>query len=109
MPVHLFFLGVPHFQSDGHHVSLTPAKAVALLAYLSATARPQPHNSLLGLFWAESAEEAARRYRNALWTIRRVLGNDTIVADGETLALGQNVQSDNADVDCTGREIDRQL
>ena len=81
-------LGVPRFERDGDPVELTAAKAVALLAYLALADGPQPRDRLLGLLWAESAADAARKnLRNILWAIRRTLGDDVIRADNDRLSL----------------------
>ena len=81
-------LGVPRFERDGDPVELTAAKAVALLAYLALADGPHPRDRLLGLLWAESAADAARKnLRNILWAIRKALGDDVIRADNDRLSL----------------------
>lgn len=95
MSTRLYFLGLPHFERDGQPVEFSAAKAVALLAYLSATHTPQPRDRILGLLWAESANEAARKnLRNTLWTIRKVLGEDVVNAEGNRLSLTEAVWVD---------------
>ena len=90
-----FFLGKPQFELDGQPVALTSAKAVALLGYLAASHEPQPRDRLLGLLWAESSEEAARKnLRNTLWTIRKTLGDNALDADDDHLALGDSAWTD---------------
>lgn len=89
------FLGVPRFERDGDPVALTAAKAVALLAYLALADGPQPRDRLLGLLWAESAADAARKnLRNILWTIRKALGDDVIPADNDRLSLAPGIWVD---------------
>jgi DNA-binding SARP family transcriptional activator len=93
--IKLFFLGLPRFERDGRAVDLTSAKAVTLLAYLALTRTPQPRERLLGLLWAESAEEAARKnLRNTLWAIRKALGEAVIDADGTRLRIAAEVWID---------------
>ncbi|WP_110519159.1 ATP-binding protein [Herpetosiphon llansteffanensis] len=87
MTVALRFLGVPSILYNQQSQSL-PSKAVALLGYLAATIQPQRREHLLALLWAESSDEAARKnLRNTLWTIRRSLGGEIILADDDRLRL----------------------
>jgi DNA-binding SARP family transcriptional activator len=63
---------------------------VALLAYLAleTTAGPVRRDALLALFWPELGEEEARRaLRQGLHHLRRVVGDDVIVATGDELSL----------------------
>ena len=91
----LFFLGKPHFELGKRTVEVSAAKAVALLGYLAATREPQTREHLLGLLWAESADDAARKnLRNTLWAIRKSLGEDAVLADDDRLAMNENVWTD---------------
>ncbi len=91
----MFFLGAPRFERGKRTVELTTAKAIALLGYLAATREPQTREHLLGLLWAESSDQAARKnLRNALWAIRKSLGEDAIVADNDRLAISQSASVD---------------
>jgi DNA-binding SARP family transcriptional activator/tetratricopeptide (TPR) repeat protein len=84
----LYFLGSPKFEADGAPVEMTSAKAVALLAFLAAARQPQPRERLLGLLWAESADEAARKnLRNLLWSIRKALGDNLVAGDDQQLVI----------------------
>ncbi len=92
--IDLRLLGRPYAERDSQPVDL-PAKALALLGYLAANPTAQPRERILGLLWGESAEEAARKnLRNTLWTIRKELGEDAVVARADRLALGGHVGSD---------------
>ncbi|MCL4393946.1 MAG: AAA family ATPase, partial [Chloroflexi bacterium] len=83
----LYFLGAPKFELHDSNVELNAAKAVALVGYLAATREPQTRDHILGLLWASSAGEAARKnLRNTLWQIRKTLGDD-ILADDNRLAI----------------------
>jgi len=65
-------------------------KRIALLAYLAleTTAGPVRRDALLALFWPELGEEEARRaLRQGLHHLRRVVGDDVIVATGDELSL----------------------
>ncbi|MGB8646033.1 MAG: AAA family ATPase [Anaerolineae bacterium] len=91
----LAFLGTIKFEHDGRPVEVTSAKAIALLAYLAATREPQARERLLGLLWANSAQEAARKnLRNTLWGIGKAFGDHILRADEEHLALDENVWVD---------------
>lgn len=91
----LYFFGQPHFERDGRSVDLVAAKAVGLLAYLATTHTPQPRERLMDLLWPDSLPEAARKnLRNALWAIGKVLGDGTVTAGDDRLALGEDVWVD---------------
>ncbi|MGE5141125.1 MAG: ATP-binding protein [Rudaea sp.] len=91
----LYFLGPIRFEHDGHPVEITAAKSVALLAYLAANTAPQPRERLLGLLWANSSQDAARKnLRNALWGIGRALGDHVVRVDEERLALDAEAWAD---------------
>ncbi len=73
------------------------AKSMALLAYL-AVAAPQPvaRERLLGVLWADKAEDAARyRLRHTLWDLRKLLGKQHLQANDTTCWLdGEDLWSD---------------
>ncbi len=90
----LFFLGAPKIELAKQPLALN-AKAVALLAYLAVNHDPQPRERILGLLWADSTSDAARKnLRNGLWMIRKTLGDDAITSDDDHLALGTTVWAD---------------
>jgi len=91
----LFFLGAPRFEIDGKPIELTAAKSVALLTFLAVSREPQSRDRVLGLLWAESASDAARKnLRNMLWSIRKALGEDAVTSDDDHLALGESTWVD---------------
>jgi DNA-binding SARP family transcriptional activator len=109
----LYFLGEPHFQRDRELIRLTSAKAVALLAYLAVTAKPQARDHLLSLLWAESASEAARKnLRNTLWALRKAFGENIIAAENDRIGLSEDAWIDvrefeHGGLDCyTGQFLD---
>jgi DNA-binding SARP family transcriptional activator/tetratricopeptide (TPR) repeat protein len=74
------------------HSLVAQPKRVALLVYL-AVARPRGfhrRDTLLGLFWPDSSESRARAaLSQAVYTLRRMLGEDVIVTRGDDdLAVG---------------------
>ena len=65
-------------------------KRLALLAYLAVTGADagRRRDELLALFWPELGDEEARRaLRQALHYLRRVLGPDVIVGEGEEVTI----------------------
>ncbi|MEW5989539.1 MAG: BTAD domain-containing putative transcriptional regulator, partial [Chloroflexota bacterium] len=91
----LYFLGRSHIELNQQAVPEIADKGVALLAYLALTGSPQLRERLLGLLWADSAEEAARKnLRNVLWGIRRSLGSELLVSQDERLTLAEGVWVD---------------
>lgn len=90
----LYLLGPPRFELDRSPVELSAAKAIALLGLLAGRREAQTREQILDLLWPASAGEAARKnLRNILWQIRRALG-DSLLAEDERLALGENVWID---------------
>jgi TolB-like protein len=70
-------------------IDLTSQKLAALLAFLACTA-PQPHgrDKLMTLLWGSHFDAQARQnLRQALTRLRRVLGDDALISNGETVAL----------------------
>ena len=66
-------------------IDLTSKKLAALLAFLACTA-PEPHNRdrLMTLLWGSHFEAQARQnLRQAFTRLRRVLGEDALITNGE--------------------------
>ncbi|MBI5035356.1 MAG: AAA family ATPase [Chloroflexi bacterium] len=94
-PPRIYFLGTAKFEIDGKPVELPAAKSIALLAFLAVNHEPQSRDRLLGLLWAESSDEAARKnLRNALWSIRKTLGEDVLQTESDKLMLDDSVWVD---------------
>lgn len=71
-------------------ISLTSKKVCALLAYLACGAPEAQHarDKLLTLLWGSHFERQARQnLRQALVRLRRVLGPNVLITDGETVSL----------------------
>src|SRR5262245_52550324 len=65
-------------------------KRIALLVYLAleTVVAPVRRDSLLALFWPELGDDEARRaLRQGLHHLRRVVGDDVIVATGDELSV----------------------
>jgi len=91
--IELLTLGRVRLSSDDGSDSATTGaqpKRLALLAYLAleTTTGPVRRDALLALFWPELGDEEARRaLRQGLHHLRRVVGEDVIVASGDELSL----------------------
>jgi DNA-binding SARP family transcriptional activator/ActR/RegA family two-component response regulator len=88
-------------RTDGP-VELPNKKLAALLAYLACTApEPQSREKLATLLWGSHFETQARQnLRQALFRLRRALGEDALVSDGEEISLAPGA----LDCDVTRRE-----
>lgn len=71
-------------------------RRLALLALLARSpGRSVLRDRVAGVLWAEHAPDAARRLLNeSIYVIRRELGADVLLTEGETVRLGQRVQCD---------------
>jgi len=76
-------LGAFAVTRGGAPVSIGSRSAQALLAYLALTAGARHRRErLAALLWPDAGDESARQnLRNALWTLRKALGEGVIVAD----------------------------
>jgi DNA-binding SARP family transcriptional activator len=91
----IFVLGPPRLLVDEQIAEPLPAKALALLAYLAVANAAVPRERIVGLLWAESYADAARKnLRNTLWTIRRALGDQAVQAQADRLVLGDDLWVD---------------
>lgn len=72
-------------------VDLPGKKLAALLAYLACTApQPQSREKLSALLWGSHFDAQARQnLRQALFRLRRVLGQDALHGDGEFVSLNE--------------------
>ena len=74
-------------------IDLTSKKLAALLAFLACTA-PQAHSrdKLMTLLWGSHFDAQARQnLRQALTRLRRVLGEDALISNGESVSLQPGV------------------
>src|SRR5258706_9297186 len=74
-------------------VDLPSKKLAGLLAYLACTApRPQPREKLAALLWGSHFDaQAKQNLRQALFRLRKVLGQDALESDGEVVSLNAAV------------------
>jgi class 3 adenylate cyclase len=74
-------------------VDLPGRKLTALLTYLACTApQPQPRERLAALLWGSRFDAQAKQsLRQALFRLRKVLGEDALESDAETVSLNAAV------------------
>lgn len=80
--------GCPEFRRGSEALpSLATRKAQSLLAYLILhRQRPQSRDRLAALFWGDRDDTHARRsLATALWHIRRLLGEDCLLVDADSV------------------------
>jgi predicted ATPase/DNA-binding SARP family transcriptional activator len=87
-------LGKFEIQLDDQPVEISSRPARLLLAYLVLTKGVQhPREKLAGVMWPDSSEANARKnLRQALWHLRKAIGDSHLLADASS--LGFNLDSD---------------
>jgi DNA-binding SARP family transcriptional activator len=84
----LHLLGPPRVELDGDPIEVDTRKAIALLAYLAVTRRPQSRDHIAGLLWPEYRQERARAaLRRTLSTLRGALRGGWVTADRNLVVL----------------------
>jgi predicted ATPase len=85
----LSLLGPFRLNDPGGVIELPSRKLAALLAYLACTApKPQRREALSALLWGSHFDlHAKQNLRQALFRLRRVLGQDALAGDGEVVSL----------------------
>ena len=83
-------------------VELPSKKLAGLLAYLACTApQPQPREKLAALLWGSHFDTQARQnLRQALFRLRRVLGQDVLHSDEEEVSLAPGA------IDCDAARLE---
>jgi DNA-binding SARP family transcriptional activator len=91
--IHLSLLGGFELTGPLGVVDLPSKKLAGLLAYLACTApRPQSRERLSALLWGSHFDVQARQnLRQALFRLRKVLGEGAIESDGEVVSLNAAV------------------
>ncbi|MEO8621150.1 MAG: hypothetical protein ABI625_08795 [bacterium] len=94
MPVTLRLLGSVSVQKDGQPLAGKAAqrRRVGLLAILALSpGRAATRDRIVGLLWADSSPDAARRnLSEAVYNLRRSLGDDILESTGDQLVLATN-------------------
>ncbi|MCE7984268.1 MAG: hypothetical protein DYG89_24095 [Caldilinea sp. CFX5] len=107
--VEIRLLGQFTVQVDGESLELTARPAQSLLAYLLLNPVAHRRERLAGLLWPDSSETNARRnLRQALWQIRRALGEQAdalLVVDEVTVAFN-TATAYWLDVECVAQPLE---
>ncbi|MEE9513475.1 MAG: BTAD domain-containing putative transcriptional regulator, partial [Anaerolineales bacterium] len=87
-------LGQFNLQQDGRGIEIPSRPAGLLLAYLLLTRGTyHPRERLAGLLWPNSSESRARKnLRQALWQLRKAIGDSHLLVDAKSIAF--NATSD---------------
>lgn len=81
-------VGPVEVEVDGEPLKVDTRKAVALLAYLAATRRPQPRDHLVDLLWPDTDEERGRAsLRRTLSALKAGVGDGWITVDRSRVGL----------------------
>ncbi|MBK9053016.1 MAG: hypothetical protein IPL78_19525 [Chloroflexi bacterium] len=88
--VKIYLLGTPQIERDGVSVSTDRRKALALLAYLAATAQAQTRDALATLLWPDYDTASSYAYlRRTLWEINQLLGPGWLETERDQVWLKQ--------------------
>ena len=86
--VEIALLGTPIVRVDGDIVTVERRKSLAIIAYLAATGQQHRRDELSSIFWADvDQSRALANLRQALVDMRRVLPEDTIIANRSSMGL----------------------
>ncbi|MEO6318064.1 MAG: AAA family ATPase [Acidimicrobiales bacterium] len=81
-------LGAPRIERDGEAVRFDTRKAIALLAFLAVTGRPQRRETLAVLLWPDADEVRARSaLRRTLSVVKQGVGDECLLVTRDELAL----------------------
>ncbi len=90
MPLRLDLLGSLRLTdlASAKEIEVPMGKPLALLVYLAVDGRPRSRDDLGDLLWPEVPRQRARQsVRQALWMLRRTLGDDVVVGE-DTIEIG---------------------
>ena len=91
MPLHLFLLGSPHLERDGHAIEPDTRKATALLAYLAVTGRFHTRDTLAALLWPEMDDAHARAaLRRTLSSLKAAVGDLPLYVTRDSLGVNKD-------------------
>jgi len=87
----LLLLGSPRVELAGTPLEVSRRKAIALLAYLAVTGEVHQRETLATLLWPDYDESKAHAYlRRTLWSLKKTLGDEYLVAEREQIGLVHN-------------------
>ncbi len=95
-PIRLELLGPPKIvDSDGVELSIPIGKPLALLAYLHLEDEPVSRATLAEFFWPDTTPKKARAsLRQALWLLRKHLGEELFLSDDPVQLASDRISSD---------------
>ncbi|HEU0027532.1 MAG TPA: AAA family ATPase [Ktedonobacterales bacterium] len=86
----LFVFGAPRIERNGAPVAVDTRKALALLAYLALTGKPQARDTLAALLWPDYGQTQARAtLRRTLSALNKALDAPALDASRETINLNE--------------------
>src|SRR5579859_2413499 len=89
-PLAMFLFGAPRIERNGAPVTVDTRKAIALLAYLALTRKPQARDILAALLWPDYGQAQARAtLRRTLSALNKALDGSTLDARRETISLSE--------------------
>ncbi|MGW8266914.1 MAG: ATP-binding protein, partial [Longimicrobiales bacterium] len=96
MDIHLEVLGTPGLRTpEGAVVDFPVGKPLALLIYLAVEGRPVSRDDLARLLWPASTPARARHsVRQAIWLLRRNLGEEVVEGEESVQASRTTLSSD---------------
>jgi len=96
MDIHLETLGPPNLRTpEGEVVDFPVGKPLALLIYLVVEGKPVSRDDLARLLWPGSTPARARHsVRQAIWLLRRNLGEDVVEGEESVWASATTLSSD---------------
>ncbi|MEM7344715.1 MAG: tetratricopeptide repeat protein [Chloroflexota bacterium] len=84
----LYLLGPPQAELENEPVKIQRRKVLALLVYLAVNGEAQRRDTLATLLWPDSSQSQARAaLTRHLSEIRKIIGEDSLMTDRETVAL----------------------
>jgi DNA-binding SARP family transcriptional activator len=96
MHIHLEILGTPTLRTpEGEVLDFPVGKPLALLSYLVMEGAPVSRDDLAKLLWPDSTPDRARHsVRQAIWLLRRRLGEEVIEGEDPVVASHEALTSD---------------
>ncbi len=89
--VRVYLLGMFNLTRSGRILRLPSRKDESLLAYLLLHPGAHSREAVAALFWPDGNREQSRAsLRNALAVLRRILGQDVVIADRDTIQVLQD-------------------
>lgn len=102
--VEVHLMGTPVVLLDGEKVSFPYQKAEGLFYYLCVN-NHITRSRAISVLWADCSEEAARKnLRDAVYNIRRTLGRDILIMEGNTGIILNRERNITIDIECSTKE-----